>query len=255
VVGHLGWIFVVRKFRGMWLGLLWIPLRPALDLLARGLVFGGFLQVGSGDRPYLVFLTVGMAAWVLFDRTAFFGFRALELHRPILTRTQVPWVSAPIAATIPAALDAALYAALGIALAVYYKIEHGTTYFTLNWTTSSSILGVALIVLCGVTLSLWTAPLVLKVPDFRFVIRYALGFWFFLTPVLYAPQKLPDRFRLLFELNPLTAPIELAKYGLIGTGPPTTRSLVVTFVVLGVGLPLGLLYVRRNERAALARGW
>lgn len=254
VVGHLGWIFVVRKFRGMWLGLLWIPLRPAIDLLGRAFVFGGLLQVGSGDRPYLIFLTVGMATWILFDRTAYFGYRGLGLHRRLLVRTQVPWLSTPVAATVPAALDAALYAAFGIILGIYYKIEHGTSYFTLSWTTSSSILGVVLIALCGITLSLWTGPLVLKIPDLRFIIRYMLGFWFFLTPVLYAPQKLPDRYLVLFDLNPLTAPVELVKYGLIGTGAPTARSLTVTFIALAVAFPLGLIYLRRTERAELARG-
>lgn len=248
VMAHFGWFYVIRKFQGMWLGLLWIPLRPALDLLARALVFGGFLQVGSGDRPYLIFLTVGLASWMLFDRTAFWGFRGLQYHRRVIDRTQIPWLATIVSAWIPAAVDAMLYATVGIVVAIYYRIAHGTSYFFINKLTIVSVLGLVLLLLCGLALSLFTAPLVRKVPDVRFVVRYVLSFWLFLTPVMYVPGELPQRFRPLFELNPLTAPVEMVKYGLIGTGAPTATSILSTVIALAVALPLGLLYVRRNER-------
>jgi lipopolysaccharide transport system permease protein len=253
VIAHFGWFYVVRKFQGMWLGMLWIPLRPALDLLARTLVFGGFLQVGTGDRPYLIFLTVGLASWMLFDRTAFWGFRGLQYQRKLLTRTQIPWLTSIVSAAIPAVIDAMLYASVGIFVAIYYRIAHGTSYFFINKLTAVSVLGVVLVLLCGWTLSLWTAPLVRKIPDLRFVIRYILSFWLFLTPVMYTPEKLPERFRPLFDFNPLTAPVEMVKYGLIGTGPPSTRAIATTALVLLLALPLGLLYLRRNERAVQER--
>jgi lipopolysaccharide transport system permease protein len=97
------------------------------------------------------------------------------------------------------------------------------------------------------------APLVSKVQDLRLLFRYLIAFWLFLTPVLYVPSKLPGRYRLLFELNPLTAPIELVKYGLIGTGAPSSKSMLVTLVALVVAAPLGLVYLRRTEREAHER--
>ena len=252
VIAHFGWFYVIRKFQGMWLGMLWIPLRPAIDLLARALVFGGFLQVGTGDRPYLIFLTVGLASWMLFDRTAFWGFRGLQYHRKLLTRTQIPWLTSIVSAGIPAVVDALLYASVGIFVAIYFKITHGTSYFFFNKLTAVSVLGIALILLCGMTLSFWTAPLVRKVPDFRFVVRYLLSFWLFLTPVMYTPEKLPERWGPLFDYNPLTAPVEMVKYGLIGTGPVRDIDRHDADRA-GVRFPLGLIYLRRNERAVQER--
>lgn len=248
IIAHFGWIYVIRKFQGMWLGLLWIPLRPTLDLLSRALIFGGFLQVGSGDRPYLIFLTVGLSSWMLFDRAAFWGFRGLQLHMRVLRRTRIPWLTTILSAWIPAAVEAMLYAAVGIFVAIYYQIAHGTSYFFINKLTAVSVLGCLLLLLCGLTLSLWTAPLVRKIPDLRFVIRYLLAFWLFVTPVMYVPSELPERFRPLFVFNPLSAPVEMVKYGLIGTGAPTASSVATTLLVLAVALPLGLLYLRRDER-------
>lgn len=254
VIAHFGWFYVVRKFQGMWLGLLWVPLRPALDLLARALVFGGFLQVGSGDRPYLIYLTVGLASWQLFERTAFWGYRGLQYNLRILRQTQIPWVTAIVAAWIPAMVDALLFSLVGIAAAVYYKFEHGTSYLFLGSLTAVSLAGAVLLLLCGLALSVWTAPLVRKIPDLRFVIRYLLAFWLFLTPVLYVPNQLPERFLVLFELNPVTAPVELIKYGLIGTGAPSTTSIATTLILLAITLPTGLLYLRADERRLQERG-
>jgi lipopolysaccharide transport system permease protein len=253
VIRYLGWVCVVRKFRGMWLGMLWIPLRPALDLFARALVFGGFLQVGSGDRPYFIFLTVGLASWMIFDRTAYWGFRGLQLHLRLLRRTRIPWLTSIVSATIPAVADASLYASVGACVAIYYKVTQGTSYVAINSTTSASLLGIVLVALYGITFSLWAGPLVLKIPDLRFVLRYILTFWLFVTPVLYVPSKLPERYQRVFELNPLTAPIELIKYGLLGTGAPSGQSLASTFIVLAVALPLGLVYLRKNEQASQMR--
>ena len=68
---HFGARYVERRYARTLLGWLWVPLRPTADVAGRVLLFGGFLGVASGDRPYFMFFIVGFAAWMLFDRTAF----------------------------------------------------------------------------------------------------------------------------------------------------------------------------------------
>ena len=48
--------FILKRYRKTYLGVLWIPLKPGIDILSQTLLFGGFLQVGSGDRPYCIFI-------------------------------------------------------------------------------------------------------------------------------------------------------------------------------------------------------
>src|SRR6266540_2527874 len=58
--------FIIRRYRQTYLSWLWIPLRPAIDIASRTLLFGGFLQVGSGDRPYFIYIAFASAGWQLF---------------------------------------------------------------------------------------------------------------------------------------------------------------------------------------------
>jgi lipopolysaccharide transport system permease protein len=248
VILHFGWVFVMRKLRGTWLGWMWIPLRPTLDMLARALLFGGFLQVGSGDRPYLIFLMVGSTAWIFFDRAAYWGFRSAQIHGRALARSQIPRLTAIVAALIAGAVDALLYASIAMVTALYFKLTRGSFYVTISGATALSLLGLVLLALYAVAIGALFTSFVRKVPDVRFLFGYTLSFWYFVTPVLYPATQLPEKYRLLVEYNPLTAPVELFKFGLLGTNAPTSRSVVVCLVGLTVLLSAALVVLTRAER-------
>jgi len=96
-------------------------------------------------------------------------------------------------------------------------------------------------------------PLIVKARDVRYIIRYVLSFWYFLTPVLYATSNLPSKYRVFSEYNPLAAPIELIKNGLLGSGGPGHSSMLVCLIGLAVMLPAGLLTASHFERQVHAR--
>ena len=254
LIPYFGRRFLERRYARTVLGWLWIPLRPALDVGARVLLFGGFLGVASGDRPYFMFFIVGMAAWQLFERTAFWATRAIEMNRALFSRAHVSRLTAVIAAAVPGGLDFLLYAALAAIGALYYQLTRGTSYLIFDLRSAAAVAaGVTLLLLLGLGIGLWTATLAAETRDVRFFSRYVFGFWFFLTPVIYPISTIPERYRPLAELNPLTGPVELVKYGALGTAPPTVSSLLVgagflVFVVLG-----GLWFFARSQRLAVER--
>jgi len=255
-ISYFGWTYIRSRFQGMWLGWLWLPLPPALQILSRGFVFGGMLHLGSGDRPYIIFLVVGQAAWDLFDKTVYRSFRGLRAHRRVLEAMPVPYVNAVASTAVYAAFDALTYVGIGAAAAVYYKVTQGSFYIGISSPAQAVklMIGIALIAAWGIALAAIFAPLIVAVRDLRFALRYLLSFWFFLTPVLYATSSLPPQYRGLATYNPITAPIELVKDAVLGTGPPQTISVVVSVAALLVVMPLGLLtcnYFERKGHAGL----
>jgi len=235
-------------FRGLWLGWLWLPLRPTIQLLQRGLVFGAMLKVGSGDRPYLVFLLVGQASWDFFDRAVWWNLRSFRRARQ-LKRVRLPWITAVIATAIPAAIDAAYYCVVAVVICSYYKLTQGSFYVSVGPATPGVLLGVFLLGMWIVAVGSLAAPLVYKIPDTRYLLRYLLGFLVYLTPVIYPTSSLRG-FQVLAQYNPLTAPIELIKDGLLKTGAPTAGSMMACLVGLVVLLPIGLIAVARTQRTA-----
>jgi homopolymeric O-antigen transport system permease protein len=250
---HLGWSYVKKRYSGTWLGWLWIPLRPTIDMLTKALVFGGFLGVQSGDRPYIIYLMIGTGAWHFFDRAAYWGYRSLQFHRRYFNRAQVPWLAAVAGVVIPGTIEGVLYAVIAIGAAIYYKITKGSFYIVINRDILYVVAAAFMLAMYAWAVALWTGPLVAKARDVRFILRYVFGFWFFLTPVLYPPSSLPPRYRALAEYNPLSAPISWVQHGLLQTAAPPRASVVVSVVVLAVALPAGLLFFARNEHREHAR--
>lgn len=250
LVWHFGMAFVMRRFRGMWLGWLWLPLRPLVQLLSRGLVFGAMLKVGSGDRPYLIFLLVGQAAWDFFDRSVYFSFRSLGREKA-LKKIDVPWISIVTGTLIPGALDAAVYGVVAIACCAYYKATQGSFYINFGPELLGLVPGIALLAALAVVVSAVAAPLVYKIPDARFLLRYLFTFLIYLTPVIYPTSSLQG-YSVLAKYNPITAPIEMIKNALLSTGAPSAQSMTSTIVALIVLAPIGLFVVARSQRSAAA---
>ena len=78
-----------------------------------------------------------------------------------------------------------------------------------------------------------------NVRDVRYSLLYILGFWFYLTPVIYPLSLVPDKYQALAQVNPMTPIVELFRSGLFGVGQVDAWSLVSTIVLIVVVASLG----------------
>ena len=111
--------------------------------------------------------------------------------------------------------------------------------------------GCILAVLIATSIGFFTSVYGAQARDVRFALGYFLGFWFFLTPVIYPLSTIPADYRTLASLNPMLAPIEMVKQGLLGTGEITATSLASTSVFILVVGGLGYWFFWRSEAKAV----
>lgn len=253
-IGYFGRVFVRKRFARTWLGLLWLPLRPSISLLTRLLVFGGLVGITAGKTPYPVFFLTASAAWQLFNESAYWATRSLEVNRRALRVVHVPRLTVIVSAVIPSFIDFLIYASFAAAAIVYYLARGGGFWLTL---TPRSILyvpaGLLLILLLGLGVGLLTASLGARTRDIRFAMSYGLSFVYFLTPVIYPLSKVPNQYKPLAELNPLTGAMELFKDGLFSGHTLSNPSLAVTLVaVVALWVP-GVWLFQRVELASNER--
>lgn len=251
LVPFFGRRFVEKLYMRTWLGWLWVPLRPTLDFGTRVLIFGGLFGVTTTGVPYLLFVLVGMSAWELFDRTAYWSTRSLELNRKFLRRLYLPRLTIIAGATFPAAVIYLVYVVLFAIALGYYLLVDGRLYLQLGPESVLALAGLGLFVALALSIGLWLSVYAAQARDVRFFLSYVLGFWFFLTPIVLPLQQVPAGFRTFMELNPATAPVELVRQGLLGTAPVLASSLIATFVALAVVGGSGLWFFTRSEAAAL----
>jgi lipopolysaccharide transport system permease protein len=253
MAGHFGHNYVKKYYMDTFLGWLWLPLRPLADVVLRSVLFGSLLQVASGGQPYLLFLTVGSVGWMFFERATFWGYRSLQYNYRYYRAIPVPWLPAITGTAVPGALQAFLYFLIALGIGVYYLITDGQFYLTFGVDTLYVLLGLALLLLYAWMLGLVLGPMVRVVRDVRLLIPYPIMLWYVLTPVVYTVDAMPQQYQAIAIYNPLTAPIEFVRHGLLGMGLPGQTSILSSVCVLAALTPIAVLLFARAERSSHVR--
>ncbi len=235
------------------LGMPWLFIRTLLPLAVGSFVFGGVMQVPSGAVPYFIFFATGQLAWSFFDGPLIRGSRGLDVNRELLRKLYIPRVILPMGQMAAGLVEPVIVTGVLAGVAIYYRVADGVWHVTLGWEMTRAIPAAALILAFAFSLSLWTSVWQARARDVRFVMRYVIGFWLYFTPVIYPLSMVPADLQWLAHLNPLTAPVELFKWGIL---PGTTASWPWVGYSAAVTLAVfagGIWHFTRSESATLDR--
>jgi lipopolysaccharide transport system permease protein len=252
---YFGTRFLQKRMARTWLGMIWLPLRPGINLATRILVFGGLVGISSGKTPYPIFFITATAAWQLFYETAFWSMRSVELNRKLLARIYVPRLVVISSALIPAAVDFGINISFAALAVLYYLVRAHIFYLQFGIRTLLVPAGLGLIILLGLGLGLLMSGASARARDVRFSIHYFFQFLYYLTPVIYPLTQIPEKYRPIAELNPMTGAVEMVKDGVFRAHELSPDAVGVTlawvFVIWVPGLWLfdralvGVLHGRR----------
>jgi lipopolysaccharide transport system permease protein len=199
------------------LGVSWIFIRTLVPLFVASFVFGSIMNVPSGGVPYFVFFLAGQIAWNCFDGPLIRGSRGLEVHRVLLTKLYIPRMILPLGQISIGIVESAIVTLVFVGALVYYHSADGVWYVQSGFSFLASIAAIGLILFFAFSLTLWTSVWQARARDTRFALRYVIGFWMYFTPVIYPMSVVPENLRWLMYLNPLTAPIEMFRWGTLPT--------------------------------------
>lgn len=249
--------FSIKALQGLYkktrLGMPWLFLRSLLPLAVGSFVFGEVMQVSSGVVPYFIFFTTGQLAWNVFDGPLVRASRGLDINRQLLTKLYVPRVILPLAQMTAGLVDPLIMSGVLLGTLVYYRVADGVWYANGGVRLFALAPAVLTILVFAFALSLWTSVWQARARDVRFVLRYIVSFWLYLTPVIYPLSHIPPGIRWLAYLNPLTAPVETFKWAVL---PDTIHSWAWFGYSVGVTLVVlltGAVYFGRAESATVDR--
>jgi lipopolysaccharide transport system permease protein len=189
--------------------------------------------------------------WSLFDRALFWSARSIELNAKLLQKVYFPRFLMPLAAFVPAVLDFLVYSTFTVATMAVYLWLDGTTYVQVTPDLALVPAALALVLVLALGMGLYLAVLGTQTRDVRFSLSYALGFWMFVTPIIYPLSAIPSKFRPLASLNPMTAPVEMVREGLYGIGDVTTVALTSSTVAAAFLCLTGIAFFNRWAAAAV----
>jgi lipopolysaccharide transport system permease protein len=235
----------LMKYR---LGPTWIVLQTFMGIVGYTLIFGGgvFDVQTPNDMPYFLFMMVGMMGWLLFQTTLTISARSFLMLRSIVRGIHMPLILVPIAGSSRALLRFGLLFTGYLITISYFYLAEGKLYAQLSPKfLALSAFGLLLCVTFAWGISLWTAPLTAHTLDVRMVIKFAIPFWMFVTPVLYPIDRLHGKTRLIAELNPLSAPVEMAKVGMLGAGSVRLYAAIWSIAVISLVFASGVWFMNR----------
>lgn len=235
----LVWRDAKVRYKQTVLGAAWAVLQPFLTMVVFTVVFGRLAGVPSDGQPYALFTFAALVPWSYFGQSLSNAAASLVGNR-VIARVYFPRLLVPAASVITPLID------FGIALGVMFLLQLG---WYRQWPSPNLLALPFFILLAAATAfaaGLWFAALNVKYRDVRFVLPFTLQFWMFATPIAYPASLVPERWRLLYGLNPMASVVEGFRWALLATPPPGLM-LAVSCVSVTVALWAGLAYFRRVE--------
>jgi lipopolysaccharide transport system permease protein len=226
---------VKGRYSQSFFGFAWAIAQPLATMFVFTFVFSRLGQIGAGGAPYPIFAYAALVPWFFFSNTVSSGMMSVITYRNIVTKTYFPREIIPLAQVGSRFLDFAAAAAVFAVMLVYYRMGLG------RWALTAPLFFLMLVAFtCAVTLL--TSATNVFYRDVSPVVTIALQLWLYLTPVAYPLSKVPEKYRLFFVLNPLTAIIEGSRtalvfnqppdWGLVGLGASITAVLLVGSAIL-----------------------
>jgi len=230
------WRMTVRHLRGQYkqsvLGYAWAFVNPLSQMLILTFVFSTMLRFPSEGEPYPVFLFVGLIPWIFFSGALQSATDSVVGASSLVTKVYFPREILPTAAVAAKLVDLAFGLLILAGIMVYYGQPP-------EWTAIWVPLIFAIHFIFTLGLSLPLAALNLYFHDVRFLVTQALFLWFYLTPVLYPVDTIPDKYSFIFDINPNAIFIHAYRRVIIhGDDPGLERilaGLAISLVVFFVG--------------------
>src|SRR5581483_6391012 len=132
----------------------------------------------------------------------------------MLQKVYFPRIYAPLSAALTPLVDLALTMIIAVVLFAYYRRLP-------SWHLVLMPVFILLAIVAALGIGLWFTGIMVRYRDAGFALPFAIQVAMYVTPVVYPASFIPDRFRWLLALNPLTAVIEGFRWSLLGTKPPS----------------------------------
>ncbi len=234
------WRDLKVRYRQTALGASWAIMQPLFAMLIFSVFFGRLAKVPSDGLPYPLFSYAALVPWTLFANGLSKGSNSLVANTALISKIYLPRLLIPVGSIISGLADFIVALSLLFGMMVYYHVP-----LSINVLWSPVLVLLALMSALGV--SLWLSALNVKYRDIGYIVPFVTQLWLFATPVVYPSTLVPERWRMLYGLNPMAGVIEGFRWALLDSAPPSLPMLAMSTFIGIVTLVTGAYYFRHVE--------
>lgn len=238
--------FTVR-YKQTILGPLWLFLNPFLSSIMHTIIFGNIAGLSTDGVPKLLFYLVGNAIWGFFASCLTTNAGTFTGNAGLFGKVYFPRLTVPISNVLSAAVQLCVQMLLVIGFLLYYTMQGMIVLHLWAWILVPAVL--LQLGILGMGFGIIISSLTTKYRDLSVLVSFGVSLWMYATPVVYPLSQLSDgTLKQLLLLNPVTMPIELFRYAVLGVGAIRTEYFLLSWVITILTALAGILIFNRIER-------
>lgn len=229
------------------LGPVWLFLNPLISSVIYAFVFGGIAGIGTDGIPSLLFYMSGNAIWIFFSGCVTKNASTFTANANVFGKVYFPRLTIPISNVLSSIIQFGIQMLMVIVLLIYYVAvgavhPHWGAWLLIPFVLIHlGLLGLG----CGIIISSLTT----KYRDLTILVTFGVQLWMYITPVVYPLSQLGDGWmKTILMINPVTAPVEMFRYALLGQGTIMSGYLAYSWMVTIAVVIVGIMIFNKVEK-------
>jgi lipopolysaccharide transport system permease protein len=238
----LAWRDILVRYKQTAIGIAWSVIRPFLTMIVFTLIFGKLAKLPSEGVPYPIMVYAALLPWQFFANSLSEASNSLIDNANLLTKVYFPRMVVPASSVMVGLVDFFISFAILAFLMVWYGFAPG-------WRLLSLPLFLLLAFSASFGFSLWLAALNVRYRDFRYVVPFIVQLGLYISPVGFTSSIVPEKWRLLYSLNPMVGVIDGFRWAILGGNTQIYwPGFLLSTALTGIILMFGVKYFQRTER-------
>ena len=238
----LAWRDILVRYKQTVIGVAWVLIRPFLTMMVFTIVFGSLAKLPSENVPYPILVFSAMLPWQFFSNSLSESSNSLINNANLISKVYFPRLVVPTSAVVVSFVDFMISGIILVGLMAWYD-------FVPSWRILTLPVFIAIAFVAAMGTGLWLCALNVQYRDFRYIVPFVVQFGLYISPVGFSSDIVPERWRLLYSLNPMVGVIDGFRWAILGN----ESNIYVPGFCLSLGLVLflfvtGIQHFRKMER-------
>lgn len=245
------WLFTARSFTVTYkqtiLGPAWLFLNPLISSIIYAFVFGGIAGIGTDGIPSILFYMCSNAIWIFFSTCVTKNASTFTANAGVFGKVYFPRLTIPISNVISSLIQFGIQMLMVMGFLIYFLVLGQVHPHWGAWLLIPVVLlHLGLFGLgCGILISSMTT----KYRDLSILVGFGVQLWMYITPIVYPISQLGDGLmKTILMINPVTAPVEMLRYAILGQGTIMPGYLALSWGITIAVVLVGIMIFNKVEK-------
>lgn len=238
----LSWRDIIVRYKQTAVGISWSVLKPLITVTIFTLVFGYIAKLPDNGVPYPLLVFSALIPWQFFISSFSDAGNSLLANSGMINKVYFPRILLPASSVLVNLIDFLIALVMLIGLMIYFNYLPGIKMLLLPFFILLALTG-------AYGAGLLVAALNVKYRDFRIIIPLVAQFGLYISPVGFSSSIVPEKYRMLYSLNPMVGVIDGFRWAILGAeNKINLQSILLSVIVSLLLLLAGIKYFRKAEK-------